>query len=283
MANLKKLVTGKILDALKKMADDDKEKYELFWKELGRFLKQGVALDERDPEELYPLLRFHTSTHPEQWSSLDEYVERMQPDQKEIFYIMGDDDRSILYSPHLDIIQRFNYEALLLTDPVDAFMIVRLLKYKDYSLVNVASPTLQLPDQPVEQSAESEQVQPIAEAEVLVNRFKTHLADQVAEVRVTDRLSEAPARLVNPSGAPTQEMLRMYHLLNRELESPKKILELNPRHPILVRLAALPDDDPLTGLLVDQIYEDTLLIEGLHPDPASMVKRIQRLMEIALR
>ncbi len=283
MANLKKLVTGKILDALKKMADDDKEKYELFWKELGRFLKQGVALDERDPEELYPLLRFHTSTHPEQWSSLDEYVERMQPDQKEIFYIMGDDDRSILYSPHLDIIQRFNYEALLLTDPVDAFMIVRLLKYKDHSLVNVASPTLQLPDQPVEQLADSELEQPIAEAEVLVNRFKTHLADQVAEVRVTDRLSEAPARLVNPSGAPTQEMLRMYHLLNRELESPKKILELNPRHPILVRLAALPDDDPLTGLLVDQIYEDTLLIEGLHPDPASMVKRIQRLMEIALR
>lgn len=283
MTNLKKLVTGKILDTLKKMAQEDTEKYEQFWQELGRFLKQGVALDERDPEELYPLLRFRTSAHPEQWSSLDDYVERMQSDQKEIYYIMGDDDRSILYSPHLDIIQRFNYEALLLTDPVDAFMIVRIPKYKDHNLINLASPNLQLPDQPEEQLADAEQIQPVAEADVLVTRFKTHLADQVAEVRVTDRLSEAPARLVNPSGAPTQEMLRMYRLLNREMESPKKILELNPRHPILVRLAALPDDDPLNDLLVDQIYEDTLLIEGLHPDPASMVKRIQRLMEAALR
>ena len=81
MANLKKLVTGKVLDTLKKLAADEPEKYDQFWANFGLFIKRGVAMDEREPDVLYPLLRFRTSTHPQAWSSLDDYVARMQPDQ----------------------------------------------------------------------------------------------------------------------------------------------------------------------------------------------------------
>jgi len=283
MANLKKLVTGKVLDTLKKLAEEDAEKYAKFWSEFGRFIKQGVAMDEREPDELYPLLRFHTSAQPGAWSSLDDYVARMQPDQKSIYYIMGDDERSVIYSPHLDVIRRYGYEALLLTDPVDAFMIMRLVNYQDYKLENVASPSLQLPEKTAETPEEAQETPVEADSARLVERFKAELGDQVSDVRTTDKLSEAPARLVNPSGALAAEMQRAYRLLDREFETPKKVMEINPKHPIVAGLQALPEDSPLAKLVIEQVYEDALLIEGMHPDPASMVQRIQKLMEEVLK
>jgi molecular chaperone HtpG len=104
----------------------------------------------------------------------------------------------------------------------------------------------------------------------------------VTDVRMTERLSDSPARLVDPEGVLNQEMQRVYRLLNREFEVPKKVLEINPRHPIMVRLNTLAADSPLNALITEQVYEDALLIEGLHPDPASMIARIQKLMEAAL-
>ncbi len=283
MANLKKLVTGKVLDTLKKLAEEDADKYASFWQEFGRFIKQGVAMDEREPDELHPLLRFHTSAQPNTWSSLDDYIARMQPDQKSIYYIMGDDERSVLYSPHLDVIWRYGYEALMLTDPVDAFMILRLVKYQDYKLENVASPNLQLPEKAAELPDEGQETLPESDYSQLVERFKAELGEKVGDVRTTNKLNEAPARLVNPSGALTAEMQRAYRLLDREFETPKKVIEINPKHPIVAGLQALPEDSPLAKLVIEQIYEDALLIEGLHPDPASMVQRIQKLMEEVLK
>jgi molecular chaperone HtpG len=101
-------------------------------------------------------------------------------------------------------------------------------------------------------------------------------------VRVTTLLSDAPARLVDPQGAMQPEMQRVYRILNKDYEAPQKILELNLQHPLLQRLNSLDASDPLNALVIEQIYEDTLLIEGLHPDPASMVTRIQKILEAAL-
>jgi len=282
IAQLKKLVSSKVIDILKKLAEDDPEKYNQFWKSYARYIKQGVAIEQNEPEALYPLLRFHTTGEPEKWSSLDEYVQRMQADQKAIYYIMGDDDRSVMYSPHLDIVRHYNYEVLILTDPVDAFMLVRLNKYKEYALSNVATIDLALPK---EEDKKIDEITPsVAEKDYLqlLERFKTQLGERVTDVRMTERLSGSPARLVDPEGTLEPEMQRVYRLLNRDYQVPKKVLELNPRHPILVRLNTLPGDDPRSGLVIEQIYEDALLIEGLHPDPASMIARIQKLIEAAL-
>ncbi|MBN2547613.1 MAG: molecular chaperone HtpG [Anaerolineales bacterium] len=281
MAQIKKLVTSKVLDMLKKLAEDDPERYAQFWKGFGRYLKQGVAIEQSSPEALYPLLRFHTTTQPEKWVSLDEYLQEMKPDQKDIYYIMGDDDRSAMRSPHLDAVRKLGYDVLLMTDPMDAFMLLRLDQYKEHPLSNVAAAELDIPK---EDEAQEQSVPQVAEAErqPLIERFKQQLGERVADVRLTERLSDSPARLVDPEGAPHQEMQRVYRLLNREFDMPKKVLELNPRHAILVRLSALPADDPRSGLVIEQIYEDALLIEGLHPDPASMIARIQQLIEAAL-
>jgi molecular chaperone HtpG len=282
MAQLKKLVSSKILDMLSQVAKDRPEDYRRFWESFGPFLKQGVAIEQVEPESLYPLLRFRTNIHPEKWTSLEEYSGRMPEGQAAIYYLLGDDIRSVVYSPHLDVVRRHGYEVLLLTDPVDAFMLIRLNRYSDHPLANVAAADLKLPDeasQPAEGEALAEQTQDFTP---LVERFKQHLGERVSEVRPTARLSDSPARLVDPEGSLNQEMQRVYRLLNKDYEVPKKVLEINPGHPILARLAALPEQDPVVQIIVEQIFDDALLIEGLHPDPASMIARIQKLMETAL-
>ena len=282
MTQLKKVLTSKVIDTLKKLSSDDAERYGKFWQAFGRYIKQGVAIEQNEPETLYPLLRYKTTAQPDKWSSLDEYIAAMGADQKHIYYIIGDDERSVLYSPHLDVVRHYNYPVLLFTDPLDAFVLTRLTTYKDLPLTNVASADLQLPageDQPAQ--AERQAVAQDQQG-ALLERFKTRLGERVSDVRMTERLSDSPARLVDPEGAMNQEMQRVYRMLNREYDVPKKVLELNPRHPILVGLNGLPQDDPRSELLIEQVYENALLIEGLHPDPASMIARIQKLMEAAL-
>jgi len=279
MAQIKKLLTARVIETLKKLAEEDKDKYLRFWEGYARYIKQGVAIEQNQPEELYPLLRFKTITQPGSWVSLDEVVQEMKADQEEIFYIMGDDERSVLYSPHLDVIRHYGYSAILLTDPVDAFMLARLKEYQGHKLSNVASADLKLPEL---DKGEVDQVDEEAAGSDLVERFKAQLGEKVSDVRLTDRLSESPARLVDPEGTLNQEMQRVYRMLERDFQAPKKVLELNPHHSILKRLDNLPAEDLRSSLIVEQVYEDALLIEGLHPDPAGMIARIQKIMEAAL-
>jgi len=282
MAQLKKLVTGKAIDMLKKLADEDPNTYSNFWKGFGRYLKQGIAIEPNDPDALYPLLRFHTTTQPEILSSLDEYVQRMKTDQPAIYYILGDDEHSILYSPHLDIVRKHDYEVLLLADPLDSFMLVRFKEYQGHPLTNVAQADLK-PPPTSEAASESQESVPAEDWGSLVDRFKTQLADRVTDVRITDRLTDSPSRLIDPEGSPAQEMQRVYRFLKEDFQMPKKILELNPRHPIIAKLNGLAKDDTRNPLIIEQIFEDALLIEGLLQDPASMIGRIQKIMQEALR
>jgi HSP90 family molecular chaperone len=282
MAQLKKLVTAKVTDTLKSLAKDKPEVYAKFWKTFGRAIKQGVSMEQVEPENLYSLLRFHTTTQSAEWSSLEDYIGRMKPEQDKIYYILGDDERSIAYSPHLDPFRKASVEVLVLTDPLDSFMLLRLQKYQEKSLVNVAAANTELPKSDAAPTEEQPAPLPGQELADLVGRFKAVLGERVTSVRATDRLTDSPARLVDPDGTPDQSLQRVYRLLNKEFDAPKKVLEINPRHALMARLSALPADDPRATLVIEQLYEDALLIEGIHPDPASMIGRIQELMVKAL-
>ena len=207
----------------------------------------------------------------------------MKDDQDKIYYILGDDERSVARSPHLDYFDKHGYEVITLTDPMDSFMLLGLREYGDYQLQNVAAPDLELPaaeaapkDEPAPEAL------PEKDFEKIVERFKWHLGERITEVRATDRLTDSVARLVDPEGSMDQEMQRVYRLVDKEYEIPKKVLELNPQHPILMKLHSLSGEDERNQTVIEQIYESALLIEGLHPDPASMLPRIQTLIENAL-
>jgi molecular chaperone HtpG len=146
MAGLKKVLTNQVIKDLEALATKEPEKYLEFWQEFGGYLKQGVAMLPVEAEPLYPLLRFKTNLQPETWSSLEEYAGRMKPDQKVIYYIVGEDAKSVVRSPHLDYFQTQGTEVLLLTEPMDSFMLMGLHKYKDFELKNVAQ--ADLPENP---------------------------------------------------------------------------------------------------------------------------------------
>ena len=277
MARLKKVITGQVMKELESLSKNNAEKYETFWKEFGGYLKQGVASSPVDGESIHPLLRFKTNTHLETWSSLEDYVGRMQPEQKEIYFIVGEDPKSVLRSPHLDYFQGQGTEVLLLTEPMDSFMLMGLRKYKDFELKNVAQ--AEIPEQ--EKDSEKQEQIPEGDFNRLIERFKQVLGERVTDVRASNRLSQSVARLVDADGALNPELQRVYKYLGKEYEVPKKILELNPSHNILKQLI-VTDRDELQTLIIEQIYDSALLVEGLHPDPSSMAPRVQQIIEAAL-
>ena len=283
---INKILTNQVIQKLNGMASKDQEAYLDFWSKFGHFIKEGVASNESNREELSSLLRFRTTTNPDQWSSLDDYLEHMKPGQDKIYYILGNDESSVSRSPHLDYFQTHCYEVLTLTDPVDSFMLLGLREYKEFSLQNVADSDLELPDLPdgKEEEVEKDQVDPLSEKDIneLISIFREVLGDKITEVRVTDRLTNSVARLVDAKGSLGQEMQRVYRMMDKEYQIPKKILEINPGHPIIKRMNEFPNGSELIQTIIEQIFESALLIEGIHPDPASMIPRIQKLMESAL-
>jgi len=282
---INKILTNQVIQKLKEMANKDPEKYLDFWSEFGLFLKEGVAANDNNRDELSALLRFHSTTMPDQWMSLDNYLDHMKPGQDKIYYILGDDESSVSRSPHLDYFQTHCYEVLTLTDPVDSFMLLGLREYKEFSLQNVAASDLSLPEE-TDQEEQQQEEKPAALSEEdidnLIGIFKEILDDRVSDVKITDRLTNSLARLVDAEGSLGQEVQRVYRMMDKDYQIPKKVLEINPEHPILKKISKLEDDDHRRELIVEQVFESTLLIEGLHPDPASMIPRIQKLMASAL-
>jgi len=242
-----------------------------------------LASDAEQSDALVPLVRFHSVKQPQKWLSLEDYVLGMKEGQKKIYYILGDDERSVLHSPHLEAFRHQEFDVLVMTDPLDPFMLLRLHKFQEFELTNVASEAPATPE-PAADAAANENEKKLDEAEVktVIDLFKAQLGERVSEVRTTERLVESPARLTDPEGTLNPELQRVYRLLNKEYEVPQKVLEINPKHAIIQRLAVLDPESPVKEMIIEQVYENALLIEGLHPDPASMIERIQKLMEKAL-
>ncbi|MCB0118334.1 MAG: molecular chaperone HtpG [Anaerolineales bacterium] len=278
MPKLKKVLTNQVVRELENLAKKDTEKYAAFWSEFGVYLKQGIAASPADADTITPLLRFKTNTNPETWSSLDDYVSRMKDGQKVIYYIVGEDFRSVLRSPHLDAFKANGTEVLLFTEPMDSFMLMGLNKYKDYELKSVSGAEVDGAEQPKAES-EAEKI-PEGDFNSLIEKFKEVLGERVTDVRASNRLVTSVARLVDADENSNPELQRVYKYLGKEYEVPKKVLELNPSHEMLKNL--LNTEGELQNIVIEQVYDSALLVEGLHPDPSSMAERVQRIMEAAL-
>jgi molecular chaperone HtpG len=281
MPKLKKVLTNQVMRELENLAKNNAEKYQKFWEEFGVYLKQGIAASPADTDAINPLLRFKTNLNPDTWSSLEEYVSRMKEGQTEIYYIVGEDPKSVLRSPHLDYFHSQETEVLLLTDPMDSFMLMGLRKYKDHDLKNVAQADVDTTKKPADQP-ETEKI-PDVDFNSLIEQFKKVLGERVTDVRASTRLYQSVARLADADANANADLQRVYKYLGKDYEIPKKVLELNPSHPILKNLLKQEADSELQTAIIEQIYDSALLVEGLHPDPSSMVSRVQQIMEAALK
>ncbi|MBZ0277254.1 MAG: molecular chaperone HtpG [Anaerolineae bacterium] len=286
MANLKKTITGKVLTELKRLAQKNRADYLKIYGQFGRFIKQGVAVSPTDRTDIEPLLYF-TSTRsaaPDEFFSLDEYVEHMAENQSDIYYIMGEDFHSVSRSPHLDAFHQRGIEVLYFTDPVDPFMLMGLADYKGHTLRSVDEADLDL-NEVGKAEDESPAHEPLAEDTftVLRDHFAAVLGDRVRDVRQSKTLTGSPARLVSDEAGANRQMFRINRLLDRDYELPVKILELNPRHPLLHNLSGLLQGgtNPLVDVVVEQVFETALLQDGIHPDPSAMAARLNLLMQAA--
>jgi molecular chaperone HtpG len=269
----------RVLGLLEKLAKNDADKYQTFWKEFGKVLKEGPAEDFGNREKIAGLLRF-ASTKSEgdgETVSLDQYIERMAEKQDKIYYITADTLAAARNSPHLEIFKKKDIEVLLLTDRVDEWLVSHLSDYKAKHLQSVAKGQLDLGD--LEDSADKEKVEKAAEEHKdLIERVKSALGEAVKEVRVSSRLTESPACLVVDDYDMSQNLARVLKQLGQDAPMPTPIIELNLEHPLLQRMDAEADEDQF-GELAKLVFDQALLAEGGQlADPAGFVHRLNRLM-----
>jgi len=279
-----KVMTGRVFKVLRELADESADDYRAFWDEVGVFIKQGVSVDPRNREDLLPLLRFHSSQSGDGLVSMADYTGRMPEGQAAIYYILAGDRDSATHSPHLDYFAAHDLEVLYFLDPLDGLLAQALGEYEGKPLKNVDDPDLELPVEEKEDETEADQAVAEADFDRLTKRFKEVLGDRITEVRESKLLADHPCRLVSPEGGPERDLQRIRRLLGQEVEIPARILEINRRHPLIQNLAHLittQSDEGVIDSAIEQLLDNLLLLEGLHPNPAHMVPRIQALLEAA--
>ncbi len=276
-------ITRRVLDLLARLAKDEGEKYASFWQEFGAVLKEGVAEDAGNRERVAQLLRFATThtEHEAEDQSLADYLGRLRPGQKHIYYVTADGWEAARQSPHLERLRQKGVEVLLLHDRVDEWMMSHLSEYEGHSFRDVGRGDLDLGELvSAEEKAAEEQGGEAALA--LCGRLREALSGRVDAVRVTQRLAESPACLVRGSNEYGLQMQKILEAAGQKLPSRRPTLEINPGHPLVMRLEALPDGEPfsdLANLLFDQA---TLAEGGQLAAPAEFVRRLNRLLLAAV-
>ncbi|POP52451.1 molecular chaperone HtpG [Zhongshania marina] len=276
---MKSALTKRVLDMLSKLAKSDVEKYQQFWKAFGQVMKEGPAEDFSNKEKIAKLLRFAT-THDnkaEQTHSLEDYVARMKEGQNKIYYVAGESHKTASNSPHLEVFRKKGIEVLLLSERVDDWLMNHLAEFDGKPFLDVGRGDLDLGD--LEDEAEKKAQEVLAEEHKdLVERVNTVLAEKVEKVRVTGRLTESPACLVVTEDDMGAQMRRMMEAAGQALPPSKPIFELNPQHPLVLKLDNEADEDRFADL-VDVLFDQAHLAEGAQlEDPASYVHKLNKLL-----
>jgi molecular chaperone HtpG len=278
--------TKKVLNLLETLAKDEPEKYKAFWKEFGSVLKEGFHMNWENLDELKRLLRFESSRLAAgEYTSLADYVANMKDGQKDIYYLTAESRRAAEGSPHLEVFRKKGVEVLYLVDPIDEWVTQALFDFDGKKLVNAAKGDLDLG----ELSKEEKEQQKEAGGKLadLMKDFQEKLSERIKEVRITTRLAESPCCLVADEGDLGANMERILRMSNQKVPESKRILEINPAHPIIERLNALRETDPSNPKLADWygvLADQALLAEGSEiQDPAGYVAKVNGFLAEVLK
>ena len=275
--SMRSALTKRVLDLLGKMAENEPEQYKKLWKEFGSALKEGPAEDYSNREKVAKLLRFASSKSDGECDvSLDDYIARMKPDQKKLYFITADSYEGGIHSPHIEIFKKKEIEVLVMHDRIDEWLMSHLNEFDGKAFQDVTKGELDLGD--IEDEAEKEkQEQASKEAEPLIKRIKEVLGESVQDVRLTHRLTDSPACLVMGEHDMGLQMRKIMEAAGQPVPDSKPIFEINPEHPLVKRLESESDSrfDDLTHILVDQAK----LAGGEElKDPSAYVTRMNKLL-----
>ncbi|WP_151703337.1 molecular chaperone HtpG [Nitrincola alkalilacustris] len=276
---LRSALTKRVLDMLSKLAKDDTEKYNNFWKEFGQVLKEGPAEDYANREKVLKLLRF-ASTHegkPEQTVALEDYVARMKEGQDKIYYVVADSFNAAKNSPHLEIFRKKGIEVLLLSDRIDEWMMSQLFDFDGKSFQDVAKGELNLGDIESEED-KKHQEEASKQLEGLIERLNKVLEGRVSNVRVTHRLTDSPACLVLGDYDMGLQMRKIMEAAGQKVPDSKPVFEVNPEHPLIQKLDQEGIEDRFSELALVLFDQAELAAGGQLDDPASYVARLNKLL-----
>jgi molecular chaperone HtpG len=279
--SMKSALTKRALDMIAKLSDD-KEAYAKFYTNFGQVLKEGLAEDVANQEKIAKLLRFASTASDDKSASvaLSDYIARMKEGQNTIYYLTADNYTTASQSPHLELFRKKGVEVLLLVDRIDEWMMSYLREFDGKSFQHIGKGEVDLSaikgSDDNEPAVSEEQTQ---QATALVERLKQALAERVKEVRVTNRLSESPTCLVLDAFDPGFQMRQLMEAAGQKLPDVKPILEINPTHSLIARLANETDEGRFADLAAVLLDQAALAEGGQLEDPAAYVRRIQRLLQ----
>lgn len=278
LQKLNQVLTGRFLKHLEEQAEKNPDTYNRFYEQYARFLKEGVATDFAHRESLARLLRFESSKlEAGRHTSLADYVRRMAPEQKEIYHLSAPSREAAGTSPYFEVFRSKGLEVLFLLDPLDEFVMEHLGEFEGKPLKPAEKTDLKV-DPPA-----SEESLPPDQAETLARWIKETLGDRVHEVKVSQRLVDSPAVVVDADRMITASMRRMLKGMGKDAPAAQFALEINPRHPMMARLdKTRAADAGLAAKVAEQIFDNARVAAGLMDDPRSMVKRLNELMEQVL-
>ncbi len=276
---MRSALTRRALEMLAKLAKDEPDKYQQFWREFGRAFKEGLAEDPGNRERLLPLLRFASSANSENEErvSLADYVGRMRPGQERIYYIIAESIEAARASPHLELLQQKQVEVLLMGDRVDEWVMGRIGEYEGKRFKDVTRGELELGG--LAESADKARIdEERKENKALLKRFKDALGDKVLEVRISERLRDSPAVLVRGEAELSAAMRRVLAANGQSVPASAPVFELNVTHPLVRYMDKLKEPESF-GELASVLYDQASLAdEGQLANGAEFARRLNKLL-----
>lgn len=289
---IRKAVTRKLFDTFKKMMNEESDKYFDFWKQFGRMIKEGLFTDAANRDKLFDFVLLPTTRkageddeNAKPWekqglTTLNDYVARMKEGQKDIFYLTGKSREAVEKSPHLEALKARDLEVLLLSDPVDEIWPANISDFKEHGLKNAAKGDLELGTEEERKKEAEELEKQTAEHKAMFDAMLTPLGEHIKEVRYGKRLTDSPSCLVGEQWDMTPQLEAIMRQMGQEVPKTKRILELNPNHPIVRKMSTLDTSDTRLANFAQLLYGQAILAEG-NPleDPATFNKALVALME----
>ena len=265
---IKKSITKRTLDSLKKLKDDSYEEYLEFWKEFGLVLKEGPAEDIENRELIASLMLFNSSnlSDSSKYTSLDSYVENMNESDDKIYFCVADTFEAAMNSPHIEKLKSKNIEVLLLTDRIDEWLMTSIFEYKGKQLVNVSKESVSKNDDDNKLNEKDSE---------LTKKIKKHLSDRVSDVVISDRLIDSATCLILPQSEPGAQLRKILEASGQSFGTTKPIFEVNKNHKLLKKLKDLKGKQ--FNSFVDFLYDYALIAEGGSPkDPAKYLRQLDK-------
>jgi len=281
---MRKGVVSKILASIRDMRDKDNDKYQIFWQEFGRVLKEGLFQDTENRETLLDLALFDSTHDADKLTTLRDYIGRMKEGQEAIYFMNGEDKQRILSSPHLEAFKAKGYEVLILSEAVDEVWAQSVFEFDGKPFKSAAKGAVDLGTEEEKKEAEAALKEQEGDYRPVLDKLKATLDDRLKEVRLSTRLTESPACLVTDNNDLTPQMEQMMRAMGQEVPLSKRILELNPKHALLDKLRdRLDGGEPSFEDLAELIYGQALLAEGGDlKDPGKFSRMVADLMVKAL-